>query len=418
MILPMQILAVAVLVPTATCIAFAGPRATPPVPQRLIDGWSPKPTQGPSPKELRKRQFDSVETCGWIDGDFSSQIGCSAGATCMLLTDVLPGMAGCCSDFDFQDCGYVNTCIDYSSMMGSGCNSDCMSNTFIKKCTDTISPYCVSWTYISDNVQDYGCGTESFSVFETLQQDVTDAADFITTSLSLPYVGANIVTGYQSTASADAVTITKTAKVSQTASDTTDTTDLFSTATAAASTSSKTTKVSVGLIAGVAGGVFFLLLAIAGFIIFLCLRRKQKRAAASNAAALAAATASRPQSQYYPNNGRPQSQYQPMQQTPNLAPPMPTAPEGYTYFGQPNQPYNPESKFATQTVSPVSAPQTPAPAYAAPVEFQTPGVGGYATLPTASPGPLPLGVVEVDATSRPHLAQGGGPIYELGGGGR
>ncbi|KAF2807820.1 uncharacterized protein BDZ99DRAFT_572715 [Mytilinidion resinicola] len=411
-----QLLAVAALVTGVTCITFAGPIATPLVPQRLIDGWSPKPTQGPSPNELRKRQFDSSETCGWVDGDFSSQIGCSVGATCMLLTDISPGMAGCCSAFDFQNCGYVNTCMDYSSMMGGACDSDCMSNTFIMKCTDNISPYCVSWTYISDNVQDYGCGTESLSIFETIQQDVTDAANFITTSLSLPYVGANIVTGYQSTATAAAITTTKTAKASRTSLDATDTTNLFSTATAAPSTSSTTTKVPIGLIAGVAGGAFFLLLAIASLIIFFCLRRKQKRAAASNAAALAAATASRPQSQYYPNNTRPQSLYQPMQQTPNLPPPMPAAPEGYSYLGQPNQPYNPESKFATQTVSPVSAPQTPAPAYAAPVGFQTPGAGGYAPLPAASPGALPRGVVEVDATSRPHLAQGGGPIYEIGGG--
>jgi hypothetical protein len=325
----------------------------------------------------------------------------------MLLTDVSPGMAGCCTNFDFQNCGYVNSCMDYSTMMSGACDSACMANSFIKKCTDSFTPYCVSWTYISDNVQDYGCGTEAFSTFETLQQDVTDSSNFITTSLSLPYVGQNIVTGYESTATAAAGSrTTRTSKASTTSSDTAQ-------SAKSTSTNSKKTKVPVGLIAGVAGGVFILILAISGLVIFLCLRRKHKRTAAANATALAAASASRPQSQYYPpNNG------QPMQQNNMLPLPMPQqSQEGYSYFGQPNQPYSPDMKFGAQTQvygsSPISAPQTPAPAYQTPA-YQAPGVGGYAPVLTASQGPPPRPrAVEVDATCRPHLATGG-PIHEIG----
>lgn len=70
----LYLLEAAALVPIAHCVAFAGPKPTAPTPYRALDGRSPKPTQGPRIDELRRRQFDSSETCGWVDGIYCEPI--------------------------------------------------------------------------------------------------------------------------------------------------------------------------------------------------------------------------------------------------------------------------------------------------------------------------------------------------------
>jgi hypothetical protein len=66
---------VAAMLPVIHCIAFGGPAPTATSPDRAVDGWSPKPTKGPSVSELRRRQTnDNPETCGWIDGDIGKSI--------------------------------------------------------------------------------------------------------------------------------------------------------------------------------------------------------------------------------------------------------------------------------------------------------------------------------------------------------
>lgn len=288
--------------------------------------------------------------------------------------------------------------MDYSTLMSGGCDSACMRNTFIKKCTDTLAPYCVSWTYPSDNVQDYGCGTDPVSTFETVLKDITDAYDFITTSLSLPYVADSLVTGWEST---PAASITATGKPRTTS--------------AAASSKSSGFHVTVGLIAGIAAAAFIIILAIAGLILFCCMRSRQKKQQAANNAALAVAAASRPQSQYYGN--------QPMQQQSMAPPPVPTQQpqqQGYECFNKPNETKINPQVHAYTVSSPISSPPTPAPAYQTP--FPVPNAA-YPPLPTASPAPEhgmrppTAGAVEVQAVSVPHTPGGGqGPVYEMGSG--
>ncbi|OCK83713.1 hypothetical protein K432DRAFT_432699 [Lepidopterella palustris CBS 459.81] len=398
------------LIPFVNCVAFAGPKPTELVAHRVLNGWSPKPTQGPTVPELRRRQFDSVDTCGWVNGDFSSQIGCPIDATCMLYTDAVPGMAGCCTAPDYQDCGWVNSCVDYSSYHSGSCGSACMRNTFVKKCTDPISQYCVSWTYLNGNVQDYGCGLDGASTWETVLQDITDAYDYITTSLYLPTVADNLVTGWETTATTG-VPSRASARASATSS-------AISSATESTTSDAKATGIAVGVIAGIAVGVFIIFGAIAGLIIFCCMKRKQKKRKVANDAALAAAAASRPQSQYY------------APQNPGPPPPPPPVPgqqqqppkQGYEYFSQPTQPYNSETKYNPQAQpyavgSPISNPPTPAPAYQNP--YPTPYT--QVPLPTASPGPEQMGVrpsaqgaVEVPAISVPQPQNRLGPVYEMG----
>lgn len=329
----------------------------------------------------------------------------------MLYTAGTVGMAGCCTAFDFQDCYWANTCMDYNTLMSGGCGSACMMNTFIRKCSNTLSPYCVSWTYPSDNVQDYGCGTDPVSTFETVLKDITDSYDSFTTSLFLPYVADSLVTGWESTAAASTTAIGKSRTIA-TVSDSSSTPS----ATAASSGSSGF-HVTIGLIVGIAAAVLIIIVVIAGLVIFCCMRRRQKKQQVANAAALAVAAASRPQSQHYSN--------QPMQQQPMAPPPMPAQqpqqPQqqpGYEYFNQPDETKINSQIHAYAIPSPISNPPTPAPAYQTP--FPVPNAA-YVPSPTASLAPdhgirpPTAGAVEVAAISVPHTPGGGqGPVFEMG----
>jgi hypothetical protein len=51
-------------------VAFAGPEPTGLDANRAFGAMDPKPTEGPSLDELRKRQLSTPETCGWVDADY------------------------------------------------------------------------------------------------------------------------------------------------------------------------------------------------------------------------------------------------------------------------------------------------------------------------------------------------------------
>lgn len=63
------LLSLVAVLPAAYGVAFGGPEPTQVNPDRALDGMSPKPTNGPSFNELRKRQSGLYNTCGWLDGD-------------------------------------------------------------------------------------------------------------------------------------------------------------------------------------------------------------------------------------------------------------------------------------------------------------------------------------------------------------
>jgi hypothetical protein len=63
------LLSLVAALPAAHGVAFGGPEPTEAGPNRALDGMSPKPTNGPSFNELRKRQTGLYNTCGWLDGD-------------------------------------------------------------------------------------------------------------------------------------------------------------------------------------------------------------------------------------------------------------------------------------------------------------------------------------------------------------
>jgi hypothetical protein len=65
-------------------------------------------------------------------------------------TNNLCSQAGCCTSstggLDYQNCGWVNKCYDYLDIAVGKCDDSCMSNEFIRVCTDSEVPYCQSWT--------------------------------------------------------------------------------------------------------------------------------------------------------------------------------------------------------------------------------------------------------------------------------
>ncbi|KAH6643901.1 hypothetical protein C7974DRAFT_429887 [Boeremia exigua] len=378
--------------PAVRGAAFAGPSPTSTSPNLALGGMSSKPTAPPSIEELRKRQTNLYpETCGWIDGVYSNSVTCPGSRTCMQYTGGA-GMIGCCDSANTVDCGWASSCIDAAAYR-SGCGTSCVLNTFIQKCTESTLPYCATWTFPSNGVIGYGCVAYSETNIATVLQRATDDLG-ATTSMTLATVVANpAVTGSGS------------------------------------GTSSRRRKtLAIGVIVGIVVVAIFVICCIAVGI-FICLKKKRKqREIAASAQAMAAVHATRPQSQFPPQQQGSQYPAQPPQQQapphqmqmqqPSLFHPSANqqglAPAAPPYFphGQESKPgaYMSVQEYPSTPVSPVvSSPSTPAPVYAQPhgVPPPMPVVSQYQMNPDAH---------EVDAVSVPHVPGQGGQVHEIGNG--
>lgn len=341
----------------------------------------------------------------------------------MLYTSASIGMAGCCDGSDYQSCGWATTCMDYDTYWSSSsCDSDCESNTFIRKCSGYAQPYCVTWTYPGDNVKDFGCAASSSYLIETVLQSATD--DYyssFTTSMTLPTISGDAVAFDLSTA--DGTTATDTYSD---IFDATETSDIFEESTSLPSggggSRKKKAKVSISVIIGAVVGGLVLLFFIGAIVIFICVKQKKKKQLANNQQAIAAAQANHPQPQFQ----------QPMQQQqPGFAPMPPQTPPPMNEYFKPGMAPSPQPGYAPPMdqkhgqvneypiQTPVSNPTTPAPAYIQPY-YAAPGtpppMPAQSPAPYQNRGPTP-GAHEVDAISAPQNNQGqGGQVYEIGGG--
>lgn len=325
----------------------------------------------------------------------------------MLYKSAAFGMAGCCDGRDTQNCGWASSCIDKKSVDAGNCGTNCQLNTFIRKCTDATAPYCVTWTYPSNNIADYGCeSTSSKTVFTVRQTATDDVGD--TTSTSLPTVAAAGIT--------------------------------FPTGSSNNSTSYRTVKkLAIGTIIGIVIAVLALIFfAIVGVCVILKKRKKSKQLA-QNAQIVASAQANRPQSQFNPAPPPPPQQQMQVQQPPPPMPsqsPQPTINGYFSPPGQQDQKYG-HTSVTEYAMTPISNPSTPAPAYAQPYvyqnqttppipqqqsgQYQPPANGAHEvaspvqqqnTFTNANMNPQ---AHEVDATSVPHAPGNGKPVYEMGG---
>ncbi|KAJ4347324.1 uncharacterized protein N0V89_011265 [Didymosphaeria variabile] len=269
------------------------------------------------------------------------------------------------------------------------------------------TPYCVTWTYTSDQVADYGCATSPLGVL-TVEQFASDTESIY--SITLPTLSGLAVTGWDSeTSSVDSDVTTDFSSTSIDPSDPEATTPVPGSNGSNDNTPKpKTTKKStpVGVIAGAVVGGLVVLFLIGAAIIFFCVKRRKAKQLANNQTIIAAQQAQPHQSEYKPVV---QSPPMPMQSPP---------PQGTGYFTPQDQKtnYQPLNQVHNQgPQSPVlSNPPTPAPPYmhpyyAAPNAPPLPAEGS-AQYPAAREG-----TYEVDAITASHARPAQQPnTFEMG----
>lgn len=476
------LLSLAATISAAYAIAFAGPAPTSVSPERVQVESIPLPTPGPPAEELKKRQTNLYpNTCGWVNGIWcmysplfmnratltyrpASGITCSVGRTCMLYKSASVRMAGCCAPGDTQNCGWADACVDQSQFLAGNCGNNCLDNDFVRKCTRAAAPYCVTWTYPSDGVADYGCAATSVNTIYTVLQRATDSLS-ATTRMSLPTLSGNAVTF--DLIETQAVTGTTTGGYTVPTNIPTGGGGSTGGSTGTSTSTKRVRKVAIGLIVGIViaalAVIFFIVIGVC-----LCLKKKKKqKQLAANAQVVAAAQANRPQSQFPPGPQQPQMQMQPQQggfipgpgpQQTGYAPVAgslsPQSPQqGAGYFAPPHeQKYDPHASVTEYAMTPISAPSTPAPQYAqphgngntnapppppppgtmphqqdirphyynpadgGPQQQQPPPLSPQTASPVAQYSQPHVGAHEVDAISVPHAPQTSGPVYEMGSG--
>lgn len=378
-----------------------------------------------------------------------SAVSCTIG-TCMLFKSATVNLAGCCTGFDRQNCGWASSCVDASRYSAGSCGASCILDPLVRKCTDTRAPYCVTWTYPSDGVSDYGCGATSRNSVSTVRQ--TASGTGLTSSIRLSTVAANILAA----SSTRRFTFPTSSIVYSGGGGSGSTTYDYPRAR-------KTLAIGtiIGIVVAVLGLLFFVAIGI-----FMCIKKKKKnKQIANNAQIIANNQATFDQQQ--------QQQGQFTQQGPQ--PPMSPAPSNTGYFAPPpqnagEQKYNPHASVSEYNMTPISNPGSPPPPQytqpygappqqqqqyqynangahevAAPVpqqstspapqqqQYQYVASGAHEVaapvpqqsvspvqqqqnnLPMQSTGPAATGAHEVDAISVPNAPGRTGPLYEMGG---
>lgn len=355
----------------------------------------------------------------------------------MLFKSASVNMAGCCTASDRQDCGWASSCVDSSAYAGSGCGSNCRLDPLVRKCTRALAPYCVTWTYPSDGVSDYGCDSTSTNAISTVLLSASGLSR--TSSLRLPTVAANALATSSARASSAyrPFATSSLGSGSYGGSGTSGGTSYTDTDSAVRKT------LAIGTIIGIVIGVLTLLFFVA-IGIFMCIKKKKKNALiANNANIIASNQAFRPQSQFQPQGPPPPQAMSP-------------APSNNGYFAPPppqnmqEQKYNPHASVSEYNMTPISNPGSPPPPqynqpYGAPPMQQQPqqqqqqyqyvANGAHEVAapvpqqsvspvqqqqnnvpmqPNAGPAP-PTGAHEVDAISAPNAPGKTGPVYEIGG---
>jgi hypothetical protein len=322
----------------------------------------------------------------------ASSLACpGTGLTCALYTAGTVGMAGCCDSPDTQNCNWVNSCVNYNAWTRKSCDAACQSNTFVRKCTNFASPYCVTWTYPSDGVADYGCADYNSGVV-TVSQESTDFVAASSYWITLPTLSGNAVTGWDGEVSSVETSVYSIPKSSD--PDATDTPSNSGGSSGSSSGNSpkpktpKKKKTSIGVIVGAAVGGLVVLFLLGAAIIFCCVKRRKAKQLANNQTIIAAQQAQSqgppPQSQTYPEYKPPIQSSSPMQ--------SPPPPQQAGFFAPQTQDqkvsYQPQATVQEQGLhSPtVSNSPTPAPPYVQP----------YYATPNAGVPPMPEGRHEVD----------------------
>ena len=325
-------------------------------------------------------------------------------------------MAGCCSAGDTQNCGWAKSCVPYDAYTKKSCDSDCILDPFVWKCSKSATPYCITWTYPGVGVADYACGTINSGVL-TVLQTAEDEVSYYWKTLST--LSGNAVTGWGDSSSVVKVTTESSDIISDPSSaDGSDATD----SPTPRPQEKKSTPVGA-IVGGVVGGLAALFL-IGAAIIFFCVKQRKKKQLANNQNIIAAQQTHQPP---------PQSEFKPPMQQ-QYAPPagVHSPPPQNGYFAAPAQDQKIGYQVQEQSLqSPViSSPSSPAPAYVQPYYGGSPNAPPIpheeaAQYPPPAREATP-GTYEVDAISS-HLTSPASQetharpvqpsnVYEMGGG--
>jgi hypothetical protein len=260
-------------------------------------------------------------------------------------------MAGCCDGDDTANCGWVNSCVDYTKYAGGSCGTSCLQDPFVMKCTNLANPYCVKYTYPGQSVSDFGCDSTSIFGALTIRQTASGglgSTKVASTSLS------TLTAGLDAAVTTDNSYTYTGGSGGTSGGTTTYNSDTYTTGKK---------KLAIGAIIGIVIAV----LAIGFFVIIgivMCLKKKKKQKQIdANAQIIANNQGNRPQSEFM---AQPQMQPQ-MQQGPTQS----SQPALNSYFAPPGQQ---EQKYNGHTsVQEYPSPTTtPAPAYVQPYMANAP----------------------------------------------
>ncbi|KAF2169353.1 hypothetical protein M409DRAFT_52604 [Zasmidium cellare ATCC 36951] len=107
-----------------------------------IAGWTPKPTSAPKLDLFRRQDSDLSPLCGFVNGNVSQILSCTA-QTEYCNFDVPSSAFGCCTGSELTGCGYFTSCLDSTAP----CDAACQRNTAIQRCSESLFPSCVKYTY-------------------------------------------------------------------------------------------------------------------------------------------------------------------------------------------------------------------------------------------------------------------------------
>jgi type II secretory pathway pseudopilin PulG len=282
------------------------------------------------------------------------------------------GMAGCCAS-DTQNCGWSNACVDYVKFSDGNYDANSLLNPLLRICTKATAPYCVTWTYPGDGITNYGCAATSKNTIYTIRTTASDGFSG-TTSIKLRTVSGNAISSA---------------------------TNSPYTYTGGNTPSKKKTKakLSIGAIIGIVIVVLGLFVVAAIVVMMLLKKKKKQKQLAQNAQIMAA------------NQNQNQGQMNMQMQQPSAGFQGSPPPVNNVYHPPPQQQENKLGAHSTvneYSVSPISNPATPAPAYGQPLGGQgmpQQDVRGY-QMPMGGAQEVPAAGVmrphEVDATSVPY----------------
>ncbi|KAG5969875.1 hypothetical protein E4U58_000968 [Claviceps cyperi] len=152
-------------------------RATGIAPHPEHGAFLPQPTPPPGPYDfhldLVKRtvaletpltmMVAPDNTCGWMSARVDVPFSCDSDKTCgLVLAQTTSSGAIMCFNEATQTYNLLLTCIDYRAYYSSNaCDSSCIRNTFIDKCTRRSFPYCVAYAF-PGNITAYRCHSSAF----------------------------------------------------------------------------------------------------------------------------------------------------------------------------------------------------------------------------------------------------------------